>query len=92
MKFLVVRTVDGFEKFNVVEADTPMDAMKEDDHIGFLGAVTGESNERSEEIANHDVGTVGIYEIGQVNHLEAIVDLANKALWAHKRIDELESN
>ena len=45
MKFLVERTVDGISKFNVVEAESPIEAMKKDDLETFLGAITGVKNE-----------------------------------------------
>lgn len=89
MKFLVERTVDGVSKFNLVEANTPMDAMKLDDMEAFRGSISGNEDERSLEMSNHDVGTVGIYEVGQVNHLEPIVDSADKMSWASKHIEEL---
>ena len=91
MKFLVERTVDGISKFNVVEAESPIEAMKKDDLETFLGVITGVKNERSVEIENHEVGTVGIYEIGQINHLEAIVESAEKMSWANNRIEELSN-
>lgn len=91
MKFLVERTVDGISKFSLVEANTPMDAMKFDDMESFRGAISGIEDERSLEITNHDVGTVGIYEVGQVNHLEPIVESADKISWASKRIEELNT-
>lgn len=86
MKFVVERTVDGISKFEVVVADSPTEAMHRDCFSSFLG-----SGERAHEIENSDVAIVGIYEIGQVNHLAAINDRMETSSWSNRKISELES-
>lgn len=75
MKFLVERIVDGQTKFSVVEAETPMLAMHEDMAESFFT-----DEQRMKEIRESNVVSVGVYEIGQVNHLVAI----NKEFELHR--------
>ncbi|MGL4389892.1 MAG: hypothetical protein ACRCTN_03255 [Carnobacterium maltaromaticum] len=82
MKFVMERTVNGVSKFSVVEAGSPMEAMHTDMSVGFL-----KDEQRIEEIRTEDVALVGVYEVGQVNHLEAI----NKEFELHRFYQETQA-
>lgn len=80
MKFVVIQEVNGKEVANVVEAESPIEAIHT---LTFNVFFHGESKGK-------DVATIGVYDIGNYNHLIAIDDKAQFASWAQGRIDELK--
>lgn len=80
MKFVIVNEVDGMEQFTVVDADTPIEAMHQDSFNIFMDAETFD---------NHEVATVGIYEVGAVNHLVAIADNHEVHSFYRKKLESI---
>ncbi|MFS7206679.1 hypothetical protein AB6831_04130 [Carnobacterium divergens] len=77
IKFAVVDKYDDMERVTIVEAENPAQAM--------LSAFPN-----TEDLEKYEISTIGIYEVGDYNHLETILETQNKSAWATKKIEELE--
>lgn len=64
MLFVVEKEVDGVKKYGVFEAETVKGAMNAEPMITEDG--------RPKEPEGKEVAITGVYEVGQVNHLDAI--------------------
>ncbi|EPH88359.1 hypothetical protein D922_03979 [Enterococcus faecalis 06-MB-DW-09] len=71
MKMVVEKTIDGIQKYEVVEADSAPQALNQCNLDRFL-------DENSDSASyNQEVVYVGVYEMGQTNLLENIEHIAN---------------
>lgn len=82
MKFVIVNEVDGVNEFKVVEAENAIEALNEDWDVTDI--LSGKNQGK-------EVATVGIYEVGNFNHLVTINNDMHIRSWANSRIEELKS-
>lgn len=84
MMFAVKKQVDGKTKFDVVEASNPFEAMNVSMHNDMFSDELNEYVTQGKEIV-----TVGVYEVGEVNHLEEIDHTQKVRNFYHKKLSEL---
>lgn len=83
MKMAVEKLVDGVQEFEVVEADNASQAINQCSMEFFL------DEERNPFPSEQEVIYVGVYELGQVNLLEAVSNNAETHRFYHKKIKQL---
>lgn len=84
MMFAVKKYVDGETKFDVVEASNLFEAMNASMHNDMFSDELNEYVTQGKEIV-----TVGVFEIGRVNHLEEIDNSQKIRKFYHKKLSEL---
>lgn len=84
MMFAVKKYVDGETKFDVVEADNPFEAMNVSMHNDMFSDELNEYVTQGKEIV-----TVGVFEVGRINHLEEIDHTQQVRNFYHKKLSEL---
>lgn len=83
MKMAVEKLVDGVQEFEVVEAENANQAINQCSMEFFI---TGEGNPFP---SDQEVYYVGVYELGQVNLLEAVSKNAEIHRFYHNKIKQL---
>ena len=83
MKMAVEKLVDGVQEFEVVEAENASQAINQCSMEFFI---SGDGDPFPSE---QEVIYVGVYELGQVNLLEAVSHNAETHSFYHKKIKQL---
>lgn len=80
MKFVVVTEIDGKEVTDIVESDSPVDAINTTAWNGMMDGL----------YKGKDVATIGVYGISEYNLLESIIEKSESGVRLNQKFHEID--